>query len=454
LERSISWLIEKYRSEKTRTLVNKARLAAAQVVAGRQANLRTPARRPVVLESAETQAGDSPDQNQGTERQPAEPDEPQPDALAGMCAGVAMRDLNLVDSLLAQLETMEASEDDPDTLARFYRLDHLGTRLRRNAENLRVLSGQDSGATGGETANLVDVIRAAMSAIEHYRRIQIGWVATLGIVDFAAEDVSRLVSELLDNATTWSPPTSDVTVSAHLTEQGSVLVRIEDAGIGLTAERLDELNQRLDADPLLDNDSIEHMGLAVVRRLAGKHGIRASLRARNPHGTLAIVVLPTEIVCEAPPAAWFNAENKADTEHAAAEHATAGPSGPQQETLAARAGNSRSEGARHALRPRSPRPYPQANNEDAATATSTTSTTRSGLPRRVPHSLRDPAGTGRFEAIPKAPEEAPEAGPDAQVGQEQLLADLTAFSEGEEAANEVRRTAEARAANEDEDPTQ
>jgi signal transduction histidine kinase len=423
MERSINWLIEQYRSESARALLNKARLTAAQLVAPKHTSL-------IVSRTATSNESAAVEVTQVTARQQ--------DALAGMCAGVASRDLNLVDSLLAQLENIEASEDDPDTLAQFYRLDHLGTRLRRNAENLRVLAGQDASGGAGETSALVDVVRAAMSSIEHYQRVEIGWVAALGVVDFAAEDVSRLLAELLDNATACSPPTSMVTVSAHVTEQSSVLLRVEDAGIGLPADRLQELNDRLSADPTLDGESIEHMGLAVVRRLAGKHDIRVTLNRRTPHGTIAAVVLPAELVCEAPAMSWFSSENSA-TE----------PARPR--TVRARGQSEvvtkpRAEDVQHAIGSSSARS--SLGSVAATTTTAPPETTRSGLPRRVPHSLRDPS-----RPSPTAPPGPPTAMPaDSEVEQEGLIADLTAFSEGERAAHEVRRAEETRSANPDERP--
>src|SRR5918997_280632 len=175
VERGMQWLLEQYRSQGGQGLVKSARLAAVQFLIPPSANLTAP--------------------RWAAPREPAaprrEPEEPPQDVLAGMCADLALRDLNLVDALLAQLENMEANEGDPDALARLYQLDHLATRVRRNAENLRVLAGQDAG------------------------------------------DVSRRLAELLDNATAHSPRTSIVTVSAHVTEQGHVLLRVEDAGIGL-----------------------------------------------------------------------------------------------------------------------------------------------------------------------------------------------------------------------------
>jgi len=202
VERGARWLLEQYRSQGAQALVNRARLVTAQMLIPPPVTLSEPRsvtpRAPVA---------------------PRDPEEQPQDVLTGMCADLALRDLNLVDSLLALLENLEANEVDPDALARLYQLDHLATRLRRNAENLRVLAGKEAGGAATRTSSLVDVLRAAMSSIEQYTRIEIGWVAVLGVVDFAGDDVSRLLAELLDNATAYSPPTSPVTVSAHLTER-------------------------------------------------------------------------------------------------------------------------------------------------------------------------------------------------------------------------------------------
>lgn len=237
------------------------------------------------------------------------PDPAADDVLAGVCSRIALRDLNLVDTLLAQLEKMEAKEDDPDTLSQLYRLDHLATRLRRNAENLRVLAGREASDEPADESSLVDVVRAAMSSIEHYPRVHIGQLVQLGVNGIAADDLGRLLAELLDNATTESPPTSPVKVSAHLTEQGSILLRIEDEGIDLPPERLQELNERLLAEPVADYGAVGHLGLAVVRRLASRHGIRVWLAARAPHGTTASVLVPAPLVGDLPSAtSWSGSQ--------------------------------------------------------------------------------------------------------------------------------------------------
>ncbi|ADP79968.1 sensor histidine kinase [Pseudofrankia inefficax] len=366
---------------------------------------------------------------------------PAEEALSAICADLALRDLNLVDTLLAQLEEMESREEDADRLAELYRLDHLAARLRRNAENLRVLAGRDAGEQGSQTSSLVDVIRGAMSSIDHYQRVTVGRVVNLGVVGFAAEDVSRLLAELLDNATKSSPPHSPVRVGAHLTETGSALLRIEDEGIGLPAERLRQINQRLTADPVLDDDAVRHMGLAVVRRLATRHGIKVWLDHRHPHGTTGSVLLPAPLVCELPDAGWSGLQTVS---------VPAGADGPRQSgdvedrmVSAALNGN----GSRPAAGTRGAGRLPARRAEPAPAspppAAASAGTTASGLPRRVSHSLRDTYGDAigartAARAGTGAPEGAAEA-VDPTVGHKQLLADLGAFSEGERAARDERR---------------
>jgi anti-sigma regulatory factor (Ser/Thr protein kinase) len=345
------------------------------------------------------------------------------EVLAGVCSSIALRDLNLVDSLLEQLEKMESNEDDPDSLAQLYRLDHLATRLRRNGENLRVLAGRDAGGTADETTALVDVLRAGMSSIEHYTRVELGTVASVGLLGLAADDVSRVLSELLDNATRHSPPTSRVTVNAHRTEQGGVMVRIEDAGIGLPAARLQALNERLASAPHLDRNTVRHMGLAVVRRLASRHGIRVWLARRAPHGTIASVLLPVTLVMEtASPAPFRGADQPRGVQ----------PQAPGETSVPSKRGDLSSERTETPKAPEtvvSPDPQPARRPQEQD---SDSPTTASGLPRRVPHSLRDPSGTRHARDT----QPVQRTWKDQHESHAKLLADLGAFAEGEQAAHE------------------
>jgi two-component sensor histidine kinase len=333
--------------------------------------------------------------------------------LAEICASVALRDLNLLDQLLARLEELEAGEEDHHRLAELYQLDHLATRLRRNAENLRVLAGQDTADDAARATSVLDLMREAMSSINHYARITIGRVVNLGIVGFAAEDLGRVLAELFDNAANQSSPSSPVHVSAHLTEQGSVLVRIEDEGIGIPAERIGDLNARLAAGGDLDDAAARHMGLAVVARLAARHDVTVRLARRSPHGTVATVLLPTGIVTEIAEHAWSGTRT-----------VTFEPVKPAAggEPVAVGALPRRRPGAvpRETPAPRKPSPRPRPVERAAG------GTTPSGLPRRVPGSIRG--------AAPEPPPPPPSPPAEDTTGHDRLLADLGAFADGERAA--------------------
>ncbi|OHV34631.1 MULTISPECIES: sensor histidine kinase [Pseudofrankia] len=449
---------------RSRALLGGPRAAASQLLGPQQPRPGPP--------RTGTPAGTgAPRRADGAGGRPTEAEE----ALGAICADLALRDLNLVDSLLAQLEEMESREEDADRLAELYRLDHLAARLRRNAENLRVLAGRDAGDSTSDTSSLVDVIRGAMSSIDHYQRVTVGRVVALGVVGFAAEDVSRLVAELLDNATKSSPPHSPVRIGAHLTEQGSALLRIEDEGIGLPPDRLSQLNARLEAEPVLDDDAVRHMGLAVVRRLAARYEIRTWLDHRHPHGTTATVLLPAPLVCELSDIGWSGLRTvvtppSAPGEEPVEAHSAAAPSveaissngnGNSAVTaLPSRAGPNGRAGSRTAAavagaregRPAGTVERPAGGLTASATgpmpAATASGTTASGLPRRVSHSLRDPSGEGDGPRTAAAgPVGAPGAGAapapteaDVRAGHQKLLADLGAFSEGEQAAlDELRR---------------
>lgn len=368
----------------------------------------------------------------GIQDVPAAPPGVAPDgSLMDVCASIALRDLNLIDTLLSNLEAMERGEDDSHRLDQLYRLDHLAARLRRNAENLRVLVDHDADEDSGDTISVLDTVRAAMSSIDQYAKVSIGRVASLGVVGFAANDLSRVITELLDNATQHSPPSADVRVSGHLTEQGSVLVRIEDDGIGLPADRLAELNDRLSRSQRLDDIAVRHMGLAVVRRLAERHGLRVSLDHRMPNGTTATVLVPPSLVTELPEGSWSGAQTvPANGRHHFRQPPPPGlaavpATGPALDTPPGGLPNN-GDGPplqRPAAEPSVPRPSPTPRPPASPAVAGTTST---GLPRRVSRSIK-PGATGG-----DAPADAFDAsGEDAQ---DQFLADLDGFTDGETAA--------------------
>jgi signal transduction histidine kinase len=214
-------------------------------------------------------------------------------SVSAMFLGLARRSQTLVDRMIGQLDRIERTEEDPKRLAELFQLDHLATRMRRNDENVLVLADADSTPPRREDAPLIDVMRAAQSEIEMYQRVEFGTLdEDVLIASHAVNDVVRLLAELLDNATRFSPPTGVVVLEARRLGDRA-LIQIEDGGLGMSPETLSDYNARLAAPPALDVATFRMMGLAVVGRLAHRHGITVQLRDRSGSGTIVEVLLPS-----------------------------------------------------------------------------------------------------------------------------------------------------------------
>ncbi|MGW4705541.1 sensor histidine kinase, partial [Streptomyces sp. NPDC004285] len=216
---------------------------------------------------------------------------------------LSLRSLGLVERQLGVIEKLEEREQDPDRLATLFKLDHMATVMRRHSENLLVLAGHEHVHGHAGPVPLVDVLRAAVSEIERYERVTIQSLPPHAqVAGFAADDLSHLVAELLENATSFSPPDAEVQLSGWLLESGEVMLSVQDAGIGMTASRFAELNARLaEADP--DAFEGEGLGMRVIALLAARHGVRVELREQKPGGTAAVVVLPLPLLPTTPPTA-------------------------------------------------------------------------------------------------------------------------------------------------------
>jgi signal transduction histidine kinase len=213
-----------------------------------------------------------------------------------MFLNLARRSQSLVDQMIAQLDEIERDEEDPKRLTRLFRLDHLATRMRRNDENLLVLAGADSSPPRREDGLVIDILRAAQSEIEHYDRVEFGAVdLDVLVVSRAVNDVVRLLAEVIDNATRFSPPGSAVLVSARQIGD-QVLIQVEDRGVGMRPDQVALLNDRLATPPTADISAFRMMGLAVSGRLAARYGIRVELRSDGGDGTTVYVTLPSNIL--------------------------------------------------------------------------------------------------------------------------------------------------------------
>lgn len=217
-----------------------------------------------------------------------------------MFVNLARRSQTLVERQLQLLDTLEAAETDPDQLGNLFKLDHLATRMRRNDENLLVLAGSEVGRRWAEPVALSAVALAAMAEIEQYARIRHDIAAGVYVVGHAVSDIVHLLAELLENATTFSPPDSVVTVSGWLDRHtGEATLVIEDHGIGMSETGFAEANERVNGPLAIDVAASERMGLVVVGHLAARHSVRIRLRG-STEGVVAQVVLPTGLLAEPP----------------------------------------------------------------------------------------------------------------------------------------------------------
>ncbi len=220
--------------------------------------------------------------------------------VSSMFVNLSRRSQALVERQLQLIEQLESNEQDPDQLSNLFQLDHLATRMRRNSENLLVLAGTDLAKRNVAPVPLVDVLRAAVSEIEQYQRIVVQAPPQATVVGRATSDVIHLLAELLDNATNFSPPDSQVVMSSLRAQDGSIVVEIADSGVGMLDHELTDANRRLSTPSAVDVSASRRMGLFVVGRLGARHGITVHLGGApmgGPGGGVtASVTLPAHLV--------------------------------------------------------------------------------------------------------------------------------------------------------------
>ncbi|GAA2558349.1 nitrate- and nitrite sensing domain-containing protein [Pseudonocardia hydrocarbonoxydans] len=220
--------------------------------------------------------------------------------VSSMFVNLSRRSQALVERQLQLIEQLESNEQDPDQLSNLFQLDHLATRMRRNSENLLVLAGTDLAKRNIAPVPMVDVLRAAVSEIEQYQRIVVQAPPTTSIVGRAASDLVHLLAELLDNATNFSPPDSQVVMSTTRTAEGDILVEIADRGVGMVDFELADANQRLGGPSAVDVSASRRMGLFVVGRLGTRHNIQVQLSTSSTGGAgtglTASVTVPAQLV--------------------------------------------------------------------------------------------------------------------------------------------------------------
>ncbi|GAA3184480.1 hypothetical protein GCM10010486_61160 [Nonomuraea roseoviolacea subsp. carminata] len=240
-----------------------------------------------------------------------------------MFVNLSRRSQTLVERQITLIDGLEQGEQDESRLANLFKLDHLATRMRRNSENLLVLAGQDPPRRWSRPVKLVDVARASLSEVENYERVVLQVPDGVSVAGQAVNDVIHLIAELVENALSFSPRETRVTVSGSRIDGGGVMLSVTDSGIGMTQDELVAANERLTDAPTVDVSVSRRMGLFVVARLAHRHGIRVQLRPHGGGGLTAMVLVPESLLGAQPPA--YPAGGAAPREEAYAAPAPAAP---------------------------------------------------------------------------------------------------------------------------------
>jgi signal transduction histidine kinase len=220
-------------------------------------------------------------------------------SLNAMFVSLSRRSQSLIERLSRMIDALELNEDDPERLSNLFGMDHLVTRMRRNSENLLVLAGHEGARKRTEPVLLGDVIRAASSEIEQYGRVVLNVQSGVEVSGQAATDVVHLLAEIIENATLFSPRSTEVHVTGQEVVTGGVLIEVTDSGVGITEARLEQLNWRLENPPVVDVSVSRHMGLFAVSHLAARHRVRVRLRPSSPRGLTAMIWLPESVAAAA-----------------------------------------------------------------------------------------------------------------------------------------------------------
>jgi signal transduction histidine kinase len=212
---------------------------------------------------------------------------------------LSMRTQSLLHRQLNMLDAMEQRTTDPEDLANLFRLDHLTTRMRRNAEGLIILSGLVPARGRADPAPVIDVLRAATGEVEDYTRVDVTGTARCSIGGSAASDVVHLLAELIENATTFSPPDTRIEIRAYPVA-GGMAIEVEDRGLGLSSAELAEINERLASPRDFDLADSQQLGLFIVGQISARHGIQVTLKESASGGVLAVATLPHGVAVRQP----------------------------------------------------------------------------------------------------------------------------------------------------------
>lgn len=217
-------------------------------------------------------------------------------AAVAACANAAGRMQALATSMLADLREMEHRHTDESVLGDLLYLDHRTAQAGRLADSIAVLTGARSGRRWAKPIVMESILRGAMGRIGSYQRVRLHSTSDVAIAGHAAEGVMHALAELLDNAANFSPPTAEVHVYVEEVPAG-IVITVEDSGLVMSEVQLRRAEKAVSADHQdLTNLSGTRLGLAVVGRLARKHGLTVAFRPSARGGTGALMMLPQDLI--------------------------------------------------------------------------------------------------------------------------------------------------------------
>ncbi|PXY22675.1 sensor histidine kinase [Prauserella muralis] len=215
--------------------------------------------------------------------------------VSGVFVTLARRSQSLVHRQLSLLDTMERRTEDPSELEDLFRLDHLAARMRRHAEGLIIMSGAAPGRTWNKPVPLMTAVRSAVAEVEEFQRVEVRRMPDVAVRGSAVADLTHMIAELVENATSFSPPNTTVLVHGEPVGAGFV-VEIEDRGLGMRPETMAEANRRIAEAHQLDLFASDQLGFFVISRLAHRQNITVTLRRSAYGGTTAVLLLPSSIL--------------------------------------------------------------------------------------------------------------------------------------------------------------
>ena len=215
--------------------------------------------------------------------------------IADSFVNLGRRNQNLLGRQLDFITELESNEADPDTLSSLFRLDHLATRMRRNAESLLVLAGIEPPRQWAAPVRLTDVIRAALGEVEDYQRVTVRGVEPATIIGSAAADLAHLLAELIENALVFSPPDQTVDIRGRQNPNGYTLAVI-DSGLGMPQTDITAANRRLAGAESFTIAPSKYLGHYVAGNLAARHNIHVTLDNSPGNGITATIDLPPTLL--------------------------------------------------------------------------------------------------------------------------------------------------------------